>query len=54
MSVVPDEGKSGNISDIQKEGRTDPGNYRPVSLKSSICKVQEKHQEEPIQPYAKK
>ena len=42
MSAVPDEGKSGNISDIQKRGRTDPGNYRPVSLTSIICKVQEK------------
>ena len=41
--TVPEEWKRGNISAIFKKGdRTDPGNYRPVSLTSIICKIQEK------------
>ena len=41
--TVPADWKSANISAIHKKGaRTSPGNYRPVSLTSVLCKVMEK------------
>ena len=40
--VCPDEWKCANVTPIHKKGdRTDPGNYRPVSLTSQVCKVLE-------------
>ena len=40
--LVPNEWKEGTITAIYKKGaRSDPGNYRPVSLTSVICKVME-------------
>ena len=40
--VCPDEWKCANITPIHKKGdRTEPSNYRPVSLTSQICKVLE-------------
>ena len=40
--VVPNEWKCANISPIHKKGpEMDPGNYRPVSLTSVVCKVME-------------
>ena len=38
----PDDWRSANVTPIYKKGdRTDPGNYRPVSLTSQVCKVLE-------------
>lgn len=40
--TVPAEWKKANISAIHKKGdRSSPGNYRPVSLTSVLCKVME-------------
>ena len=40
--VCPKEWKCANVTPIHKKGdRTDPSNYRPVSLTSQICKVLE-------------
>ncbi|CAL4061280.1 unnamed protein product [Meganyctiphanes norvegica] len=40
--ICPDEWKSANVTPIHKKGdRTDPSNYRPVSLTSQVCKVLE-------------
>jgi hypothetical protein len=41
--IVPNIWKLGNIVSLFKKGaKTDPGNYRPVSLTSIICKLMEK------------
>lgn len=41
--IVPEAWRSANISSIFKKGsRSNPGNYRPVSLTSIVCKVMEK------------
>ena len=38
----PDDWKSANVTPIHKKGdRTEPSNYRPVSLTSQVCKVLE-------------
>ena len=40
--LVPTDWKEANISPIFKKGsRNDPGNYRPVSLTSVVCKLME-------------
>ena len=40
--TCPDEWKSANVTPIHKKGdRTEPSNYRPVSLTSQVCKVME-------------
>ena len=40
--ICPDEWKCANVTPIHKKGdRTEPSNYRPVSLTSQICKVLE-------------
>ena len=42
-SSIPDYWEVANITSIFKGGdRKDPGNYRPVSLTSELCKVLEK------------
>ena len=43
LGTVPDSWKEGNIIALFKKGdKSDPGNYRPVSLTSVICKLMEK------------
>ena len=38
----PTDWRSANVTPIHKKGdRTDPGNYRPVSLTSQVCKILE-------------
>ena len=38
----PDDWRSANVTPIHKKGdRTDPNNYRPVSLTSQVCKLME-------------
>ena len=40
--TCPEEWKSANVTPIHKKGdRTEPSNYRPVSLTSQVCKVLE-------------
>ena len=42
QGTVPDEWKKANVVPIDKKGsRSDPGNYRPVSLTSICCKTLE-------------
>ena len=37
---IPEDWKTANVTAIFKKGaRGDPGNYRPVSLTSNVCKV---------------
>jgi len=37
---LPSDWKYANITPIYKKGlRSDPGNYRPVSLTSIVCKL---------------
>ena len=41
--IVPDIWKRGNIVALYKKGdKSDPGNYRPVSLTSVVCKLMER------------
>jgi hypothetical protein len=43
QGLVPKLWKEGNITALFKKGdKTEPGNYRPVSLTSVICKTMEK------------
>ena len=47
--VIPDDWKKANITCIFKKGnKQDPGNYRPVSLTSVICKLLERTVREEI------
>ena len=40
--IVPDKWKTAEVTAIYKKGdKSDPGNYRPVSLTSITCKVME-------------
>jgi len=40
IGQLPAEWKIGNITAIFKKGnKSDPSNYRPISLTSTICKV---------------
>ena len=42
LGECPSDWRSANVTPIHKKGdRTDPGNYRPVSLTSQVCKVLE-------------
>ena len=47
--VIPDDWKKANSTCIFKKGnKQDPGNYRPVSLTSVICKLLERTAREEI------
>ena len=38
----PTDWRSANVAPIHKKGdRTDPSNYRPISLTSQVCKILE-------------
>ena len=40
---IPDEWRVSNIAPIYKKGpKSEPGNYRPVNLTSSVCKLMER------------
>ena len=42
LKQVPTDLKHANVTPIFKKGdKSDPGNYRPISLTSQICKVLE-------------
>ena len=44
LGELPDEWKMARVSPIPKSGdRSDPGNYRPISLLSLLSKLLEKH-----------
>jgi hypothetical protein len=46
---IPNDWKCANVTAIFKKGiRTEPGNYRPVSLTANICKVMERMIKEDI------
>ena len=49
---VPDEWRLSNVTPVYKKGsKADPGNYRPVSLTSNVCKVMERVVNETLGPY---
>ncbi len=40
---IPEDWKNANVTAIFKKGaKSSPGNYRPVSLTSNICKIMER------------
>ena len=50
--IVPKEWKCAEVTSIFKKGnRSDPGNYRPVSLTSIICKVLESFVRDQVMKY---
>ena len=52
---VPDEWRQANVVPIFKKGsKTDPGNYRPVSLTSVCCKLMESILKEDIMEHLRK
>jgi len=52
---VPEDWKKANITPIFKKGRkTDPANYRPVSLTSVVCKIMESLIKEKLVEYLEK
>ena len=51
-AYIPDDWKLAHITPLFKKGsKCDPGNYRPVSLTSTLCKVLEKLITETIRDY---
>ena len=41
--IIPEDWKSANVTAIHKKGsRKEPGNYRPISLTSVVCKTMER------------
>src|SRR3989442_310297 len=55
LEKIPDEWRLANVTPIFKKGtKKDPGNYRPVSLTSQVCKVLEKIIKEDIVNFLEK
>lgn len=49
---VPEEWKLANVNDIFKKGsKSDPANYRPVSLTSNVGKIMERITKDEIVSY---
>ena len=43
IGIIPKDWKSANVTAIHKKGsRQEPGNYRPISLTSVVCKTMER------------
>ena len=41
--IIPEDWKSANVTAIHKKGsRQEPGNYRPISLTSVVCKTMDR------------
>ena len=41
--IIPEDWKSANVTAIHKKGSMqEPGNYRPISLTSVVCKTMER------------
>ena len=41
--IIPDEWRSAIVCPISKKGdKTDPANYRPISMTSAVCKIMER------------
>ena len=41
--IIPEDWKSANVTAIHKKGsKQEPGNYRPISLTSAVCKTMER------------
>lgn len=51
---VPTDTKHARMISIHKKGKTDKGNYRPVSVLSVLSKVLEKVNYEQIEEYTRK
>ena len=51
---IPDDWRCANVTPIFKKGaKSDPGNYRPVSLTSAVCKLMERLVKETIENHLK-
>ena len=49
---IPDDWRCANVTPIFKKGaKSDPGNYRPVSLTSAVCKLMERLVKETIEKH---
>ena len=54
-SRMPDDWRLSNVTPVYKKGsKSDPGNYRPVSLTSNVCKLMERVINKPLGDYLNK
>ena len=55
VGEMPVDWRKANVTPIFKKGdRTDPANYRPVSLTSQVCKILESIVRDKMQEYLEK